>query len=62
MKIDLKECPFCASKKLRINKVVLEIRNEKIFNEDCHVECFSCGCRGPTRSYVENVIDAWNKR
>ena len=54
---ELKPCPFCRSKKVKVNP----------FKE--YVECYKCGATGPFisnqflfRTTSKQAIDAWNKR
>lgn len=54
---DLKQCPFCGSKKLQIKDGYMPDR--KILYS---VFCFNCGGNGTWAVTKELAIDAWNRR
>lgn len=61
--LNLKECPFCGSKDLRIPKapkISSDFKDFKMY-ETC-VHCVNCGASGPTIAYVDDVKIAWNER
>ena len=45
---DLLRCPFCGSKELMVAHI--------------HVDCLTCGARGPVKGTESKAIAAWNRR
>lgn len=54
---DMKPCPFCASKRVRLNRY-------QSHGEHFQVICLGmhCGTRGPRRYDAQDAMDAWNER
>lgn len=48
----LTNCPFCASRKLKVDH----------FNGDYHVHCQRCGATGPTADTLADAEKLWNDR
>lgn len=49
----LKPCPFCGQEELRV---------ETINDNECWIECPSCGVETPLYENMKQAIVAWNRR
>ena len=53
---ELKPCPFCGKKDVRLGGIDNKVRFA------IWVECKNCECQGPVYFTQEQAIDAWNRR
>ena len=70
VKLDLKQCPFCASQDVRA--MAVEVALEKLpdwflprpgyRHQEYVITCGNCGARGPNEPLVGKAADSWNMR
>lgn len=66
---ELKPCPFCGSTDIGMNKRIEEnlvMRNGKFKVQTCsdryQIKCRNCPCGTYYAFYLEDAVEAWNKR
>ena len=62
MSNELKPCPFCGSKDIRIDRHVRAGRGEHHGADVFSMGCFDCGATFPNRYKREILVENWNQR
>lgn len=62
MKDNLKPCPFCDSKDLRIQKKFNFQQDGNLKGKPTNVSCMNCFAHGPSVIFDEDVQKMWNQR
>lgn len=59
---NLKPCPFCGSKDLKISKIFSPLNCEKMNGHRTSVTCENCAASGPNMLFNNDIEKSWNER